>query len=88
MISPQDLIDLLAQAFFQGNTQIAGIVVFTAVLAIIYLIFAQRNIMIGLILTLPTTLVFTIIGILPQVLTILVAIVTIIALAYRFRELT
>ena len=88
MISPQDLIDLLAQAFFQGNTQIAGIVVFTAVLAIIYLIFAQRNITIGLILTLPTTLIFTIMGILPQVLTILVTIVTIIALVYKFRELS
>lgn len=88
MISPQDLIDMLAQAFFQGNTQIAGIVVFTAVLAIIYLIFAQRNITIGLILTLPTTLIFTIMGILPQVLTILVTIVTIIALVYKFRELS
>lgn len=88
MISPQDLIDLLAQAFFQGNTQIAGIVVFTAVLAIIYLIFAQRNVTIGLILTLPTTLIFTIMGILPQVLTILVTIVTIIALVYKFRELS
>lgn len=87
MISPQDLIDMIAQAFFQGNTQIAGIVVFTAVLALIYLVFAQRNITIGLILTLPTTLVFTIMGILPQVLTILVALVTILALVHKFREL-
>ena len=88
MISPQELIDILAQGFFQGNTQIAGIVVFTAALAIIFLLFAQRNVMIGLILTLPTTLIFSMMNILPEILTILVVIVTLIALIYKFREIT
>lgn len=87
MMSPQDLIDMIAQAFFQGNTQIAGIVVFTAALAIIFLIFAQRNITIGLILTLPTTLIFSMMGILPEILTILVVIVTLLALVHKFREM-
>lgn len=88
MISPQEFIDIIAQAFFQGNTQIAGIVVFTAVLAIIYLLFAQRNITVGLILTLPVTLIFSMMSILPETLTILVIIVTLIALIYRFREIS
>ena len=88
MMSPQDFIDMLAQAFFQGNTQIAGIVVFTAVLALIYLLFAQRNITIGLILTLPVTLVFSMLGILPEILTILIVIVTLLALINKFREMT
>lgn len=88
MMSPQEFIDMLAQAFFQGNTQIAGIVVFTAVLAIIFLLFAQRNITIGLILTLPTTLIFSMMGVLPEVLTILVVIVTILALVHKFKEMS
>lgn len=87
MISAQDFIDILAQSFFQGNTQIAGIVVFTAVLALIFLLFAQRNITIGLILTLPVTLVFSIMNILPQYLTIIVIIVTLLALINKFREI-
>lgn len=88
MISPQELIEMIAQAFFQGNTQIAGIVVFTAALAVIFLLFAQRNITVGLILTLPTTLIFSLMGILPEVLTILVIVVTLLALVHKFKELS
>ena len=88
MISPQEFIDMIAQAFFQGNTQIAGIVVFTAVIAIVFLLFAQRNIMIGLILTLPVTLIFSMMNVLPETLTVLIIIVVLIALIYKFREIT
>lgn len=88
MMSLQDLVDIIAQAFFQGNTQIAGIVIFTAVLAVIYLVFAQRNITVGLILTLPVTLIFTMVGILPEVLTILVIVVTVLALIHKFKEMS
>lgn len=88
MMSLQELVEMIAQAFFQGNTQIAGIVLFTAVLATIFLLFAQRNITIGLILTLPVTLIFSLIGILPEILTILVVIVTILALVHKFKEMS
>lgn len=86
MISLQDLMEIIAQAFFQGNTQIAGIVLFMFVAGLVFLLFAQKNLTIGFILLLPLTLIFTLMGILPEILTILIILILVMGIASRFRE--
>lgn len=88
MISLQDLLDMMAEAFFEGNTQIAGIVLFMFVVGLVVLLFAQRNITIAFVMLIPVTLVFTLMGILPEVMTILVVMVLVMGIATKFRDTT
>lgn len=86
MISVQELMDVVAQSFFQGNTQIAGIILYLVVAGGVSLVFAARNVSLTMVFLLPITLVFSLLGVLPEVLTILVVLILIIGIAMRFRE--
>jgi len=86
MISLNDLQDLIGISFFDGSSQIGGIVIYIAVLAVM-LVLSKKNINTALILSLPVTLVFTTLGILSSDVSILLIIVTVLGLAYKTREI-
>lgn len=86
MLSLNDLQDLIGINFFDGNSQIGGIVIYIAVLAVM-LVLSKKNINTALILSLPVTLVFTTLGILSTDVSILLIIVTVLGLAYKTREI-
>jgi len=86
MLSLNDLQDLIGLNFFDGNSQIGGIVIYIAVLAVM-LVLSKKNINTALILSLPVTLVFTTLGILSTDVSILLIIVTVLGLAYKTREI-
>lgn len=88
MISLQDLLEMLANAFFEGNTQIAGIVLYMFAVGLVVLLFAQRNLTVAFVLLIPVTLIFTMMGILPEVMTILVVMVLVMGIASKFRDTT
>ena len=86
MISLNDLQDLIGISFFDGSSQIGGIVIYIAVLAVM-LVLSKKNINTALLLSLPVTLVFTTLGILSSDVSILLIIVTVLGLAYKTREI-
>lgn len=86
MLSLNDLQDLIGLNFFDGNSQIGGIVIYIAVLAVM-LVLSKKNINTALILSLPVTLVFTTLGILSTDVSILLIIVTVLGLAYKTKEI-
>lgn len=86
MIGLNDLQDLIGSTFFDGNEMIGGIVIYTVVLAVLFAL-SRRNTTQALILSLPATLVFTTLGILPTDLMILLVIVTVLGLAYTTRNI-
>lgn len=61
----KEFVDMLAQSFFGGNTAIAGILIYMVAMAIVFLLFARNNVMIAMLLSLPMTLAFSLLGILP-----------------------
>lgn len=80
MISLSDFQDLLATGFLDGNAEIAGILIYVAVLLLVFGL--TRKTQQTLIISIPVTLVFSILGVLSTDLMILLIIVTVLALAF------
>ena len=78
-----DIIQIMANSFFGGDTSIAGIVVYIAVIGIVFSIF--RKITVALVVALPVTIIFNTMGILSQDVMIMRIIVTVLALAMTAR---
>lgn len=85
MITLNDLTDLLGNTFFDGNTAVGGIVIYIMALAVIFVL-SKKNITTALVLGLPMTLIFNMIGILSSDVMILMIIVTVLGLAYATRD--
>ena len=86
MITLTDLQELLGVSFFDGNEVIGGIVIYTVVLAIVFVL-SNKNTTTALILSLPITLVFATLGVLSSDMMILLIIVTVLGLAYTTRNI-
>lgn len=86
MLSLQDIQEILADQFFDGNTAIAGIVMYVAVMALVVVFFANKNITLAFGLMLPVTLIFTMLNVLPETLTIMLILVFVIGVAMKFRD--
>lgn len=84
MIGISDFQDLLAGAFFDGNTVIAGIILYAAVMCIIFA--ATRNVTHSLLISLPVTLVFSMLGMLSTDVMMLLIIVTVLGLAFTTKD--
>lgn len=79
MLSFTDIQELVSTGFFDGDLQIAGIVMYILVLVAIFAL--SRKTTQTLIISLPVTLVFSILGILSTDVMILLIIVTVLGLA-------
>lgn len=79
MLSIFDIQELVSTSFFDGDMQIAGIVMYILVLVAIFAL--SRKTTQTLIISLPVTLVFSIIGVLSTDVMILLIIVTVLGLA-------
>lgn len=84
MLDLNDLLDILATSFLDGNVAIAGILIYIAALIVIFAL--SRNVMNTLLISLPVTLVFSMLGILSTDVMLLMIIVTVLGLAYTARN--
>ena len=76
----------LADAFFGGDVSIAGAVIFTAMIALIFALFGRKNIIVPFMIMLPMTMIGTLLGLIPTSLAILFALVSVIIIAAKGRE--
>lgn len=84
MIDFQSLIELLGDTFFQGDTTLAGVAIFTLLLMVVLAL--TKKAFVTLIVSLPLTFIFSQMGILPTDLMILLIIVAVLGLAYTSRN--
>lgn len=80
MISAADFQELLANSMFSGDLAIAGIVMYVAVLAVIFSIF-YKSYHVALIISIPLTLVFNLLEILPTEAMVLMIVIAVLILA-------
>lgn len=80
MIGLVDFQRIIADGFFNGDMTIAGILMFATVLGILFMIF-NKNVFTALLMALPVTLVFSLLGVLSSDMTILLIIITVLGLA-------
>lgn len=84
MLSIFDFQDLVAGTFFEGNLELAGMVIYTVILLIVFAL--TRKTAQTLIVSMPVTLVFSALGVLSTDLTVLLIIVTVLGLALTARN--
>ena len=80
MIGLSDIQTIIADSFLNGDLTIAGLLMFTVVLGVLFTIF-NRNIFTALLLSLPVTLIFSLMDVLSADMTVLLIIITVLGLA-------
>lgn len=80
MIGLVDIQNIIADSFFNGDLTIAGLVMFSTVLAVLFIVF-KGNVFTALLMALPVTLIFSLMGVLSTDMTILLIIITVLGLA-------
>ena len=83
MLSVNEILDLIANTFFDGNIDLAGIVMYIAVLVLV--ITVSKNVFYALLIGMAATLLFTTMGILSTEIAVLLIIVSVLGLAYTSR---
>ena len=78
MLSLYDVQELIGTGFFDGNLQIAGLVMYAMVLLVLFAL--TRNTVHTLIISIPATLIFSMLGVLPTDLMVLLIVITVIGL--------
>ena len=86
MITINEFTDIIGDAFFSGDSTIAGMVVFSAVMLALFAIFGRKSLLVPFALMLPVTLIFTSLSVIPESLTILLIIVSVMGLAIAARD--
>lgn len=84
MLSIFDFQELISTSFFDGDLNIAGMCMYIVVLLVLFAL--TRKTQQTLIISIPVTLVFSAIGVIPTDLMILLIIVTVLALAFTARN--
>lgn len=85
MLDLNDITQVLANSFFSGNTDIAGMVIFTIALAIVF-IFVKKAFA-ALVISMPMAFIFSALGIVSQELMILLVIIAVLGLAFTSRKI-
>lgn len=81
-----DMQTSLADSLFSGDVTIAGAVIFTVLVALIFAFFGRKNIFVPFVILLPVTMISTLLGLVPTSLAILIALVSVIVIAAKGRE--
>lgn len=84
MLSLADVQDLISQTFLDGNTALAGVAMFGLVIIAIFGLL--RSAFMALLAGMVAALFFTIAGVLPSELAVLMIIVSVLGLAYTARN--
>lgn len=85
MITINELVEIVANEFFSGSFEIAGLAMFSVVMGLLFAL--TRDVFQTLILSLPVTFIFSSFGFLPNDLVILLIIVAVLGLAMSAKRL-
>lgn len=85
MISISDFQRILADALFNGDMTITGLVLFSLVLGACFIVF-RRQLFAAVMLSLPATLIFSTLGVLTSEFTMLILVVEVLILAISVKD--
>lgn len=85
MLDLTDLTQIVANNFTGGNTEIAGMLIFTMCLAIVFVF--VRKAFAALVISLPMSFIFSTLGIVSQEMMVLLIIVAVLGLAFVSRNI-
>lgn len=85
MLSASDMVDILADGLFDGNTTVAGLLMFSGVMLLVLLLIKKPDV--SIIMMMPVSLIFGALGILNTDLMVILVAVSVLMLAYRTRDM-
>lgn len=80
MMSIEQFQTILSDTLFSGNLEIGGMIIYAVVLGLVFT-FTKRNLHTGIILSIPLTLIFSMLGVLSGELMLLLIVIAVLALA-------
>ena len=87
MMTPIQLQSLLGDSLFGGNTEIAGLLMYGALLAAIFALAGRKNLIVSLLLAIVATSAFATLGIISSNLTMLLIVIAVLGLAISVKDL-
>lgn len=84
-MSASDMVDILADGLFDGNTTVAGLLMFSGVMLLVLLLIKKPDV--SIIMMMPVSLIFGALGILNTDLMVILVAVSVLMLAYRTRDM-
>ena len=87
MMTPIQLQSLLGDSLFGGNTELAGLLMYGALLAAIFALAGRKNLIVSLLLAIVATLAFSMLGIISSNLTMLLIVIAVLGLAISVKDL-
>lgn len=84
MIQLNDIFQIVGDSFFEGSVLLAGLVILTIVLALVYVFTKSAFAM--LLISMPVTLVFSYMRVIPDEITIILLLVAVVGLAMSSRK--
>ena len=85
MLDLTSITQMIANTFTNGNTEIAGMIIFTICLAIVFIF--VKKVFAALIISMPMSYIFFTLGIVSQEMMILLIIVAVLGLAFTSRKI-
>lgn len=86
MISLEELTQILANGFFNGDVAIAGMCIFGVILALIFTIFGKKSMLAAFAVMMVLTVIFNTLGVLVDAITILLVLISILGLAVTSKK--
>ena len=86
-MTPIQLQSLLGDSLFGGNTEIAGLLMYGALLAAIFALAGRKNLIVSLLLAIVATLACATLGIISSNLTMLMIVIAVLGLAISVKDL-
>lgn len=80
MISLSEFTDILAGSLFDGDTNVAGIIIFTMVLATVFVLM-RKNTFASLLIAIPIAFVFSLMGVLSADMAVILIVICVLGLA-------
>ena len=80
MITLNQFVDIVADSLFSGNTAVAGVVIFVVTMAMVFMLM-KRNVFASLVIAIPVTFVYSMLGVLSMDLTLILIVVCVLGLA-------
>lgn len=83
MIQFIDIFEIIGDSFFNGNSMVAGLIILTVVLALVFAF--TKNAFAMLLVAMPVTLIFSYLRVIPDEITIILLLVAVVGLAMSSR---
>lgn len=81
-----DIQTVLAETMFSGDMTLAGLAIFASVMIVMFAAFSRKNILLPFAAMIPITVMFSLMGIVPDSMAIILTLISVLVIAAKAKE--